>query len=304
MGNKPVLNKRRIKALKWIVGAFTIMMGLGSFGNYFLSGVLLVLVGIYILPPIQKLLENRFEILIPRYLKYVIVIGVFILAGFVKDFEQEGVDKRADQIVQQSITAVSENEFDKAETLLNEADKLYNSDNNKASNIEDMLDKFKSENFLKKSLVGLSEDEFGKLKQDDLNKKFLNNDKLNDLLILKMQKSADSRAEFIKEIEAQERLEKERELKEKREAKAAAREKKIEDQFSAWDGSHRKLEDFIKKNMNDPDSYEHVETVYWDRGDFLVVKTTFRGNNAFGGKVKNSVRAKVSLDGEILEILK
>jgi hypothetical protein len=304
MGNKPVLNKRRIKALKWIVGAFTIMMGLGSFGNYFLSGVLLVLVGIYILPPIQKLLENRFEILIPRYLKYVIVIGVFILAGFVKDFEQEGVDKRADQIVQQSITAVSENEFDKAETLLNEADKLYNSDNNKASNIEDMLDKFKSENFLKKSLVGLSEDEFGKLKQDDLNKKFLNNDKLNDLLILKMQKSADSRAEFIKEIEAQERLEKERELKEKREAKAAAREKKIEDQFSAWDGSHRKLEDFIKKNMNDPDSYEHVETVYWDRGDFLVVKTTFRGNNAFGGKVKNSVRAKVSLDGEILEIWK
>jgi len=55
--------------------------------------------------------------------------------------------------------------------------------------------------------------------------------------------------------------------------------------------------------MNDPDSYDHVETVYWDRGDHLVVRTTFRGKNAFGGIVKNSVKAKVSLDGQVLQII-
>jgi len=44
--------------------------------------------------------------------------------------------------------------------------------------------------------------------------------------------------------------------------------------------------------------------VYWDRDDHLIVKTTFRGSNSFGGKVKNSVRAKVSIgDGDILQIL-
>lgn len=43
-----------------------------------------------------------------------------------------------------------------------------------------------------------------------------------------------------------------------------ARKKKIESQFSAWDGSHRNLERIIKEAMNDPDSYDHVETVYWD----------------------------------------
>lgn len=81
------------------------------------------------------------------------------------------------------------------------------------------------------------------------------------------------------------------------------RKKNIKSQFSAWDGSHRNLESVIKKSMNNPDSYDHAETIYWDRGDHLVVQTSFRGTNAFGGVVKNTVRAKVSLDGKILQIL-
>ena len=55
--------------------------------------------------------------------------------------------------------------------------------------------------------------------------------------------------------------------------------------------------------MNDPDSYDHVETVYWDKGDYLVVMTKYRGNNAFGGKVLGIVKAKVSLNGDILQII-
>ncbi|GEM_PF-5498092 len=85
--------------------------------------------------------------------------------------------------------------------------------------------------------------------------------------------------------------------------RAADRKKMIEQSFSAWDGSHRGLESLIKKSMNDPDSYQHVETVYWDRGDFLVVRTTFRGKNAFGALMKNWVKAKVSLSGEVIEVI-
>ncbi|MCX9105894.1 DUF4875 domain-containing protein [Aeromonas veronii] len=82
-----------------------------------------------------------------------------------------------------------------------------------------------------------------------------------------------------------------------------ARIKKLESQFSAWDGSHRTLERAIKKSMNDPDSYEHVETTYRDLGDSLIVSTTFRGKNGFGGVVKNTVVAQVDLDGNILSII-
>ena len=87
------------------------------------------------------------------------------------------------------------------------------------------------------------------------------------------------------------------------EHKNKKRKEQLETQFSAWDGSHINLEKFIKKSMNDPGSYDHVETTYWDRGEDLIVTTTFRGKNAFGGIVKNTIQAKVSLDGQILDIL-
>lgn len=81
------------------------------------------------------------------------------------------------------------------------------------------------------------------------------------------------------------------------------RKERIEGAFSAWDGSHRGLEKLIKQTMNDPDSYDHEETAYWDKGDHLIVKTTFRGKNAFGGVVKNWVMAKADLDGNIIEVI-
>lgn len=85
--------------------------------------------------------------------------------------------------------------------------------------------------------------------------------------------------------------------------KEESRKERIEKHFSAWDGSHRGLTALIKKTMNDPSSYEHVETVYWDKGDHLVVKTTFRGKNAFGGVVTNWVMAKVDLNGNVIEVV-
>lgn len=84
---------------------------------------------------------------------------------------------------------------------------------------------------------------------------------------------------------------------------AEQRKARLEKGFSAWDGSHRGLTRLIKEAMNDPDSYEHVETLYWDEGDHLIVKTTFRGKNAFGGTVKNWAKAKCDLDGNVLEVL-
>lgn len=83
----------------------------------------------------------------------------------------------------------------------------------------------------------------------------------------------------------------------------AERKKKIEALFSAWDGSMPSLERIVKKGMNDPDSYKHDETRYIDKGDYLIVVMSFRGTNAFGGVVRNSVTAKVDLQGNVLQIL-
>ena len=81
------------------------------------------------------------------------------------------------------------------------------------------------------------------------------------------------------------------------------RKEKIETQFKLSSGAHWNLERLIKKAMNDPDSYKHEKTVYWDQKDHLIILTKYRGKNGFGGYVKGWIKAKVDLDGKILEII-
>ncbi len=109
--------------------------------------------------------------------------------------------------------------------------------------------------------------------------------------------------EYSKAEKEQMRIEK---IREKEINKKENRKKIIGKQFSSWDGSHRKLNLYIRKHMNDPKSYRHAETKYWDRGgDYIIVETTYRGKNAFGGIVKNSIKVKASIDdGEILYVYK
>ncbi len=85
--------------------------------------------------------------------------------------------------------------------------------------------------------------------------------------------------------------------------KVETRKDKIESQFSAWDGSHYNLERLIVKNLKGPDSYEHIETRYGDKGDFILVVTKYRARNSFGGMIVEQVAAKVDIEGNIIEII-
>lgn len=86
---------------------------------------------------------------------------------------------------------------------------------------------------------------------------------------------------------------------------AEAQAKKVPDwikkQFSTWDGSHHTLEKYIKAQMHNPDSYEHVKTVSRLDGDGLFVTTTFRGTNTFKAVITSSMAAKVDRNGNIIE---
>ena len=86
-------------------------------------------------------------------------------------------------------------------------------------------------------------------------------------------------------------------LKEKK-----AREDKITSMFSSWDGSHRQLVKYVKSSMNDPDSFDHVQTRIWDMKSHIVIKMTFRGKNAFNATVTNTVRAELSFDNVLSNI--
>lgn len=81
----------------------------------------------------------------------------------------------------------------------------------------------------------------------------------------------------------------------------AQHQKDIELQFSGWSGAHYTFERMIKNAMNDPDSYDHVETKYIDKGSYIRVFCTFRGKNGFGGTVKNTKVADFTIKGDFIK---
>lgn len=80
----------------------------------------------------------------------------------------------------------------------------------------------------------------------------------------------------------------------------ANRQEKIIKQFSSWDGSHRQFEIMVKNRLKDPDSYEHDNTKYIDKGDHIIVVMRYRAKNSFGGYVVETKGGKFSIDGSFL----
>jgi uncharacterized membrane protein YqiK len=120
---------------------------------------------------------------------------------------------------------------------------------------------------------------------------------------------AKAEAEAKAKVEAKAKAEakaKEDAIKKKEAATAKAHKKYkewIDGLFSPWDGSIRELNNLIKENMNDPDSFKHVETRYSDlgfeKGIRFIVK--FRGKNAFGGVVTNEFTGTIDYKTKMIK---
>jgi zinc-ribbon domain len=81
------------------------------------------------------------------------------------------------------------------------------------------------------------------------------------------------------------------------------REKEVSKGFSAWDGSHIELEQWVKQSLKDPGSYEHIETRYSDEGGHIALIMRYRAKNGFGGYTVGRVVATAAVDGALTEIV-
>lgn len=72
----------------------------------------------------------------------------------------------------------------------------------------------------------------------------------------------------------------------------------FENGFSSFDGSYRKLETQIKKDMFNDDTYEHVSTSYsivYSNPRVAKIMTIFKGSNTYNAIVKTKAFAEVDL---------
>ena len=86
------------------------------------------------------------------------------------------------------------------------------------------------------------------------------------------------------------------------ESKKSINQKKLYKQFSSLNGSHRETTRLIKNSMNDPESYEHIETRFRVNSDTttITVYTKFRGKNAFGALVINEATTLFDIDENLI----
>ena len=74
--------------------------------------------------------------------------------------------------------------------------------------------------------------------------------------------------------------------------------KEVKDKFSALDGGYPPLVQYIKSNMHNPKSFEHVETRYSVKANEIYIFMKYRGFNGFGAVVTQNAKLKIDLDGK------
>jgi hypothetical protein len=302
-------------ALNWLFGIIFLLLTLLTLPSSILGGLCLLVVSFMLLPPVRNYAYSKIKKEIPVE-KRAIAITILIVLFFVfvvqaqreqeRLVEAEKAEKRAEQAAQakqekikyfqanrDSIISSLQTDFKEGNfgSVVEKSGEYLLTDDPQVTELHTQaqaeiaaIEKEQRTNELLTELKSLPVEEYEK----------------NLRLYEELLELHPNDEQYMNKVDFyQDKIDQE----EHKEALAKAREQRIQEQFSPWDGSHRQLESFIQRAMNDPDSYEHVRTVYWDKGDYLIVETTFRGKNAFGGVVKNFVRAKVTLDGVIIEIL-
>lgn len=77
---------------------------------------------------------------------------------------------------------------------------------------------------------------------------------------------------------------------------------KINAQFIPGTNENLKLARYIKKNMHNPKSYDHIQTEWGITQDTLIeITTTIRGENKLGGRSIQKAKALLDANGNVLE---
>ncbi|KAA8698572.1 hypothetical protein [Pseudomonas cannabina] len=322
----------------WVVTGVVTALGVNVFASSWISGLMLICLAILISPPVYDRLLVAIKVGDPLHLRMLVVLigltaSTYVLNVHTSHMEDQRVaaakaeQDRTDQLEREASAAAANAKIEstrqfyltnKSSILREIATALDSRDVNKATAINAKYASVITDPeylVLQQKLARLAA-EMAQAKREQERK-----DKIAGLLAdLKTVDAADytkamslytslleldpSNKTYQQSLERFKKAEASRQSKIEADQQAAAarasRTKQIESQFSPWDGSHRTFERLIKQAMNDPDSYDHVDTRYVDKGKFIRVYATFRGKNAFGGTVKNTRIADFDIDGNFL----
>lgn len=332
---KPLKEKVLIVA-KWIFSITFFIAILGALSDKaYLSAIAFLLLGLLLLPPLKEFLTGKVALLSNRPIKFGLCFLLFVGAaaglpksssknsakvdnsGDVKAFEEDEVREGIMSYVNSNKTKPVIKNME----LLTENYCLFNDAYKQQWSFTGVLilnEKERSAMF--QPFIGENLNSTDFLKGDTITEYrlrffFDNQNKVKSVEAIvyngtqsKIWTENDSTdlSKFLlaEKIAQQKLLAEEREKQRVNEAQKKKRNEEFKEScLSSWDGSCPALERYLKKYLKDPKSYEHIETGFWNMGDYAVVLTKYRAKNSFGGYNIGYIKAKVSWDCEVTEII-
>lgn len=234
--------------------------------------------------------------------KIIIIAGVsiLVLAWLIAAIY---IDNKGNHYLTLANEHIDKEEMDSVSFFIKNAKDFYpNKSDNEAVKLENEINNLTDSLFVLNFLGKMSDEEFTLLNEGLFEKEVLNQKTLNRLFIEKLKNYSSKRDAVLKQLKIEEEEKLKAEEEKGRQKEIDKRKKLVSSQFNEWDGAHPGLVIFVRNSMNDPKSFEHVETRYRDDGDSIFVVMKFRGNNKFGAKVLNTVNAKVDFKGNVIEV--
>ena len=326
-----------MKVAKYILAVITLLLSVYAFiDKRILFGIMLLIIGALILPPISDKLKEKFSFWNNRIVRYVSLLILLMIGAtnlppardttIINYIQKETNDKALNEL--KKLESVG-NDLGSSSAMANPKEFL----NEKGKNtmvFDPKFDFSKATNYLKEDNENgviqnlVVEFEFDSNNTITSKRTIITYSKKGEVTypnneIPAISTLIDYQAmETYKKTLAQEkerlaeekRLAKQKEEQEKQlEKQRKEREERIEkfkdNCFSAWDGYHRDLVKYVKGLMNDPKSFEHVNTTYVMTNDgYAIINMVYRGRNALGGIVTESIKAKIDpLDCSIIQII-
>lgn len=298
-----VIKKDKLSVLKWITSISLFIYGLNTLTEYVFSAIIIICVSLFICPYIYNyifvdVLKKTFN---SKTKWWVVILSLVFHVVVISNEITTKKEKNEQKIVQKINTLIDSNKIQDAISIINDYKKDNGIENIDTSNVvcKIQIEIFDSQdyNYMCKKMVSLNDDDIKLLKLNKLNKQWFKQKTLNKNFSEFLFKNSKNYKSIKNKIDKQNE-------KEARDLLLDVIKTNIKSHFYGYSGEHKILSQYLKNNLNNPDSYEHVSTWYeYNDGDsYYTIYTKIRGTNGFGAIITTSFKAKASLDGEIISV--
>lgn len=210
-----------MKIITWLASLLFIAVGLQGLQLTPVAGILLTFLGIYLLPPMTRLITEKADFALPKWGKFsLFIVGLFCV-GLVLEAASERDNLIAQGLYEDGVVALDRGDLDSAVDAFQQAARLFNGAPDSFNSIRSQTDMATSMASAERTLLEMSDEDFAQLLAGEYQSGLFQYDVLESAFVALLQENAERRDELLAAEQARLAAEEERLAEERRAAEEA-----------------------------------------------------------------------------------